>query len=823
MTDLSATVERLAGSSDEFVVQGNRDTVPWNNLTVRAYDEDNHIFYSATNNGEYSIGSCFVGAPIIGADDSTTDKLRSALGMPLPPGSFVQIGKLNAPDVDAFFDCYLSGKERAEPEFLGRFVRQRREFLANGINEPLVGRSGVLLNSERLIVTIKIPCRACPDDVAFREAKEYADRLSESLKASGIELEMLDTEGYLRLMRLFFHLYDQPYSQYDESKPIRDQVFYPGDAVKYERDQIKFNDGKCFARLMSVKLFPKQSSLAIMNHMIGDPQGLSNQITDPYYMALTLHYPDQVQKAGAVKRDFAWLNHQVFGPTAHLIPILGYKKAGFDTLIHEMEGRGAVLCEANLTLALFSRDELRLKKLTAGLQAYYNALGFELREDRRILRPLFNNILPLNTSREGVKNLFRFHTMAVSHAVNFIPLIGEWRGTGASGASIFLTRRGQPALFDFYDSPTGFNAILFAETGAGKSFVTNRFVADYLAEGAKVWVMDSGRSYQKLNRAVEGEFIEFSEDSDLCLNPFTHVVDIDEDMDIIKAILAKMAAPEAGLDDYRMAVMEEAVKATWIRYAHHSSVTAVAEWCLSQSDQRIQDIGKQLFPFTRHGSHGHWFDGANNLELHKDFVVLELKELESKKTLQRVVMLQLMSRIADEMFQTFGGNPGRKKLLIIDEGWQQLDDPVVAKALEAFYRKVRKAKGCVVVVTQGVGDFFNSPNGQAIYDNSAWQIILAQKSEAVDAAVKAGRFAMEPYGVQMLKTVHTSPGKYSEMMIKRTESNWGIVRLVEHRFAQVLFSTKDEERDDILAAIRRGDDVEEAINNFIHNERIRHD
>ena len=123
MTDLSATVERLAGSSDEFVVQGNRDTVPWNNLTVRAYDEDNHIFYSATNNGEYSIGSCFVGAPIIGADDSTTDKLRSALGMPLPPGSFVQIGKLNAPDVDAFFDCYLFTEVQArrwnfgKPEF----------------------------------------------------------------------------------------------------------------------------------------------------------------------------------------------------------------------------------------------------------------------------------------------------------------------------------------------------------------------------------------------------------------------------------------------------------------------------------------------------------------------------------------------------------------------------------------------------------------------------------------------------------------------------------------------------------------------------------
>jgi conjugal transfer ATP-binding protein TraC len=802
------------GDADQTIIAGDRKDVPWAHLTVRACDEESKVFYSASDSGEYSLGACFVGYPLLGADNGTIEKLRSALGIPFPAGSFIQIGLFAAPDVDFVLDRYMQGKERAQPEFLRNFVRERRDFLAKGVESPLVSRSGVLLNFQRLIVTMKIPCRANPDEVAIREAKEYADRIGEAIRAAGIETDMLDEKGYLALMRMFFHLYEKQDASYDDMKPIREQVFYPGDQVKYGKKQITFNDGEYHARLMSVKHFPKKTSLAVMNHMIGDPYGLSNQITDPFYMVLTLHYPDQVAKSAAVKRDYGWINHQVFGPTSHLIPILGYKKAGFDVLVHEMEGRGAVLCEANLTLVLFSRDEDRLKKLTAGLQAYYSSIAFEMREDRRITKELFNSVLPLNTTRNGIKNLYRFHTMAIRHAVQFAPILGEWRGTGMGGASVFVTRRGQPVLFDFYDSSTGYNGILFAETGAGKSFVTNRFIDDYLAEGAKIWAIDSGYSYLKNCAANDGEYITFSDESDICLNPFTHVEDIDDDMDLLKAILAKMAAPEAGLDDFRMAALEEAIKATWVRYGNHSSVTAVAEWCLSQPDIRVQDIGKQLYPFTRHGAQGRWFDGYNNLRLDKSFVVLELKELEQKKNLQRVVLLQLMTRIANEMFNT----PGRRKLFIIDEGWEQLDDPVVAKALEAFYRKVRKAKGCVLVVTQNIGDFYNSANGKAIVANSAWQIILEQKSESIDAAVESKQFSMEPYGLAMMKSIHTVPGKYSELMIKR-KGDWGIVRLVEHRFAQVLYSTKDSEYDAILGAMKRGVPVGEAINDFIAQEK----
>ncbi|MWL91854.1 type IV secretion system protein TraC [Cupriavidus sp. SW-Y-13] len=805
--------QKSKGSKSTPTIDGDRDNVPYAKLTVRAWDPDTNLLL-ASDKGEHYLGACFIADPLKGADDATVDKFRSALSMPFPAGTFIQIGLLSSPDADEFFDAYMAGKD-TENEVLRALAEQHASYVRNGRHEPLVTRSGVLVNRQRLILTIKTPCaRALPSAADIAAARETVDRVQEAFKAAELQTVQLDAQGYLVLLRLIASMYEHPSFHYDETRPIREQVFFPGDSINYDDPKlINFNDGAHFAKVMSVKHFPKRASLAIMNHMIGDPLGLSNQITDPYYMVLTLHYPDQVKKVDWVKSRSSMLNHQVFGPTAHLIPALGYKKHGMDVLVHDIEGKGSIVCEANFTLFLFSRSKEKLNKLAAGLRAYYTSLAFEIREDSRILEPLWNNLLPLNTSLEGIQNLFRFHTMGVTHAVQFMPVIGEWTGSGRNGALLLVTRRGQPALIDLYESATNYNGIAFAEAGAGKSFLTQKIVSDYLAEGAKVWAIDAGRSYFKLCKAAKGSFVEFKADSDLCLNPFTFIDNLEEEMDIIKAMIAKMAAPDEALGAYAMSRLEEAITSVYQKYGRNASVKAVAEFCLQQPDEDTQRLGRQLYPFAG-GAYTRWFEGENNLDMNNAFVVLELSDLKGRKALQQVVLLQLMSRINYDMFLT----RGRKKILIIDEAWELLDDPVMGKAMEALYRKARKEKGAVLIVTQSIEDLYNSPNARAIAANSAWQFILKQNSESIDGAIAGGHFKIEPYGAHMLKTVHTIPGKYSEVMVKQSESQWGIFRLTVDRFTQVLFSTKDDERDTIFDAIDRGDSVVEAVHRFIDQE-----
>lgn len=65
-----------------------------------------------------------------------------------------------------------------------------------------------------------------------------------------------------------------------------------------EKKSIRIND--THIGLLSVKRLPKRARLSLMNQFIGDPRGLGNQLTEPYMMTLTLHYPDQAKKAALI-------------------------------------------------------------------------------------------------------------------------------------------------------------------------------------------------------------------------------------------------------------------------------------------------------------------------------------------------------------------------------------------------------------------------------------------------------------------------------------------------------------------------------------------
>ncbi|MCV5736385.1 type IV secretion system protein TraC, partial [Escherichia coli] len=89
-----------------------------------------------------------------------------------------------------------------------------------------------------------------------------------------------------------------------------------------------------------------------------------------------------------------------------------------------------------------------------------------------------------------------------------------------------------------------------AQSGSGKSFLVNEIISSYLSEGGQCWVIDVGRSYEKLCEVYDGEFLQFGRDSGICLNPFEIVEDYDEEADVLVGLLAAMAAPTQSLTDF---------------------------------------------------------------------------------------------------------------------------------------------------------------------------------------------------------------------------------------------------------------------------------
>ncbi len=88
--------QKSKGSKSTPTIDGDRDNVPYAKLTVRAWDPDTNLLL-ASDKGEHYLGACFIADPLKGADDATVDKFRSALSMPFPAGTFIQIGLLSSP------------------------------------------------------------------------------------------------------------------------------------------------------------------------------------------------------------------------------------------------------------------------------------------------------------------------------------------------------------------------------------------------------------------------------------------------------------------------------------------------------------------------------------------------------------------------------------------------------------------------------------------------------------------------------------------------------------------------------------------------------
>lgn len=785
-------------------------------IPALAFEEDHSVFVLK----EGYLGCVLEADPMQGADETRATMLKSALQFGLPAGSFLQFSLLAFPSVGDYLAHYEADRhkgihhienEKARALLAGAYEK-RMEFLNNAVDNPLLKSSGQLMHDRRLLISMKVPFKQ--QKPSAREFEDFVDlmaKLQDSLRSAGIYGAPVNAQRYGMYLNALFYHDQRPFEpNISDSLTLDESFARPGSTIDVKRDHLVLN-GEGKVKVLGVKALPSSSSLSLGYLMQGDYLGQNNQMRCPYMITLSLHCPKQGDKIATMKRKSLIANYQAFGPLLKFVPKLAAKKQSMDVLVGAIED-GEALFEGCLQVVLFSKDEEKVDSTSSSMITYYTSLGLQMAEERRVVLPTFFNALPLNPTKDTISNLFRYSTLASSHAVALLPVVSEWKGNANKGcAMLHLTRRGQVAGFDLYDSSTNYNGVIFAESGSGKSFLTQDIIVNYLSKGAKVWVIDVGRSYYKLAKTLGGEFIEFSDTSGICINPFTHIDNIDDDSPMLQAILEKMAAPMDGLDDYRYSRLEEGIKAVWGNLGNRASISAVAEYFSRHPDPRIQDIGAQLFSYTHQGSMGFWFDGVNNVDLSKDLVVLELEELKSRKQLQQVVLMQIISSIQREMYLS---NDGRPKVLIIDEAWDLLDDPMVGKFIEHAYRRFRKYGGAAIVVTQSISDLYSSPSGQAIAANSSYKFVLKQSAESI-LRVRENKYLMgsEAMFAQM-QTVHTLPGKYSEFMVL-TDGGFGVYRLIVDRFSQVLYSTAPHERNAIINAIESGVEPLLAIQNFI--------
>ena len=800
-------------------------------IAVQAYDDETKCFLC----DDRSIGFAFECVPLTGGDDHVKHRVEQFLCANFPPGTTVQFFYFRSPDIERMLFAYESLRPQgAENDLLG-VVRERSAFLRAHTQRHLIGRSFQggefdcgIVQSARLVVSVKLPIRdAMPNDAELAAAKTHQQKAESTLAGCGFRPAALTAGAYVRILETVLNW--SPDAAWRRARdfescapdvPISEQIFdATTDVLRANRSTLRLGED-CFVKVLSPKHLPKAFFFTEALRYAGSVMGGADGLRCSYAVVANVHYPEQQSMKSRLEGKRQWTNNLAYGPIQRLNPRIAHMKADFDALSESLQN-GAMPLLMSFSVILFERSEKAIEQMAALARDYWTMMDFTLLEDQFITLNWFQNCLPLCTDRQAVRPSMRYRTLTTNEIPVLLPIFGDWLGTGTPHLTL-VSRNGQLMSLSLHDSSTNKNCVIAAESGSGKSFLLNEIIVSYLSEGAQVWVIDAGKSYKKLCESLGGDFMQFSEEAPICLNPFELIAleggaegtalerlnRWNAEEDAVVNLVAAMASEKGRLDEYQLSALKRIMRALWIEKGAAMTVDDIAERCAADPDRRCRDIQTLLFPFTSAGGYGRYFVGRNNIDFRNRFTVLELDELQGRKHLRQVVLLELICEIQREMYL---GERGRKKLLIIDEAWDLLKEGEISRFMEAGYRKFRKYGGSAVIATQSLNDLYETPTGRAIAENSALMLLLRQKAETIASIREQGRLVLSEAQFRLLSTVKSVGGVYSEIFVHSSELGCGVGRLIVSNASKLMYSTTPE---DVLAVERyrrEGLDVMAAI------------
>lgn len=802
-------------------------------LPYLAYDEEEHLYLLTKDLGLSTLawGCAFECLPHPGPGDSQATLLKGLFELPWPPGSTIQISALGLlTETLPLLRQYVSIRE---PGIYRDLARARVDTLYQLLLDGKRTIQTAPLRDLTLLVSATVPIfprhswwdtplrlglnffqqRPMSEHQTITTAIPSVSRLRASLEQLLLQAKIAPhTLTPDRLLTLLFpilnpgHAYT-PFSSWDRDREIRRQLMMADTAILPNEESVIL-DGHIYRSITPLQ-YPAEMTTARMISMVGDIHSASQQIPTPFMLTLNAVAYDRADIAKKLQRKHTIISQQAFGPMARIIPRLSMKKQHYDIAGEAIEN-GHVPVSAYLHLALWTQDPHQADQAIGACESLWRGRNFLPQRDGPATLNLLRESLPMALStnpRYLELDTARARTMLSSNVATMSPIAGDWKGTGRP-VVMLISRRGQPCGLDLFHNPHGnFNAIIAGKSGGGKSFFTNDLLLGLLGANAQVWIIDKGRSYEKLVQTLKGDYLVFNANEPICLNPFSSIEpqDFEDALPALKAIVAQMASPSRRLDDYEASVIGQVIQDAYAASGHHTTITQIADGLFTRPDARCQDLAQMLHPYTAKGEYARFFEGPATINLMRSrLLLLELEELSSKPNLQSVVFLALVLAVKQAMQS---GDMATQKLVAIDEAWQFLRSAQAAEFVVEIYRRARKYNMAILTITQEITDLFGTEAGASILANSDMRILFPHKQESI----RDPRVGLNDYELTLMRSLTKISHKYSEMYITHPTGS-GVYRHIVDPQSYWLYTTDADEVATIRTLVNhKGFTVEEAI------------
>jgi type IV secretion system protein VirB4 len=635
-----------------------------------------------------------------------------------------------------FPDEFSRRIEAAWSDRLRRKTLFRNDIYLSVIRRPRTGGSGTLqrlaraLVGSRLSPTEQIGAERRALDAA-REAlaaalSPYGVRLLGTYVNSGAlhsePLEFLTTlyNGESRRRRL-------PEGDFGDHVPCR-RVSFGQHTVELAQNGVS---PRSFAALVSVKEYPGYSSPGVLDELL----------RLPVEMVLTQSFAFVDRQAALGRVNLALRRMRAADDEA-----LSLRDELAEARDDLASGRAA-FGEHHMTVAIHADDQTQLSTAVAEVQATLADLGIVGAREDLGLEPAFWAQFPGNThfvTRRALISTRNFAGFASGH--NFP--IGRWAGSHWGRAvTVLETTAAGPYFFNFHQGDLG-NFTIIGPSGSGKTVVLNFLLAQARRFDPKIIFFDKDRGAEPFIRAIGGRYDVLRPGEPSGLNPLLLSDTAANRRFLLDWLVAILSSNGALLTPPELARLEDAVDANFSAPPQLRRLEAFAGLLRGGERPTADDIYARLKPWWGDGERAWLFDNARDLTDNSTRVVgFDMTRLLDDPVTRTPAMMYLFHRVEERL----DGSPA---MIIIDEGWKALDDPVFVERLKDWQKTIRKRNGLVGFVTQSAEDALKSRIASTVVEQAATQIFMvnskAQARDYIDG------FGLTPYEFELVRTLPDS-------------------------------------------------------------------
>ncbi len=388
-------------------------------------------------------------------------------------------------------------------------------------------------------------------------------------------------------------------------------------------------------------------------------------------------------------------------------------------------------------VTIYTNSKEKLDQLSEDIESIF---GSKLIMSRKVLYQAeqgFNSTMPLCNDE-----LVIAYNMNSSPIAASFPFISA-ELTSDNGILYGINRHNNSLiLFDRFSMQNA-NMVVFATSGAGKSYTIKLEILRSMMMGLDVIVIDPEMEYKHLSDAVGGTYINISLSSESKVNPFDLPRPMGQEIavdDVIRSavitVKGLLRIMLGGITTEQDSILDRALIETYAKKditseADLNTVEPPIMQDLQEVLEGMEGSGELVLKLKKYteGTFSGLFNSPTNVEMKNQLVVYSVRDLEDE--LRPLAIYAIINYIWNVV-----RSERKKRILVIDEAWWLMQHEDSARFIFALVKRCRKYFLGVTTITQDVNDFLNSQYGQAIVTNSALQLLLRQSPASIDNVQK---------------------------------------------------------------------------------------